>query len=121
EAELPELGVRVGHEAVERVVEHRRDQLPHGQTSRVGWVLLLQTPLQPGSHRCGARPTASAAPVGRQQSKRTALLGPETFPAVPTASTTISPGPATLRQYEIVLPPPMAPSSSCCTPLKYTS
>ena len=75
----------------------------------------------PCAKLCGARPTASAAPVGRQQSKRTALLGSETFPDVSTALTTISAGPVTLRQYAIVLLPPMEPSSSCCTPLKYTS
>jgi hypothetical protein len=49
------------------------------------------------------------------------LLGPETFPDVSTARTTISAGPVTVRQYAIVLPPPMEPSSSCWTPLKYTS
>ena len=33
EAELPEVGALVGEEAVERVVEHRRYQLPHEQRS----------------------------------------------------------------------------------------
>src|SRR4029434_5192818 len=35
EAELPKLGALVGEKAVERVVEHRRYQLPHDQNS---WV-----------------------------------------------------------------------------------
>ena len=35
EAELPKLGALVGEKAVERVVEHRRYQLPHDQTSMV--------------------------------------------------------------------------------------
>jgi hypothetical protein len=35
EAELPKLGALVGKKAVERLVEHRRYQLPHDQTSLV--------------------------------------------------------------------------------------
>jgi len=37
EAELPEVGALVGEEAVERLVEHRRYQLPHDQYSMVGY------------------------------------------------------------------------------------
>ncbi len=33
EAELPEVGARVGQKAVEGVVEHRRNQLPHDRIS----------------------------------------------------------------------------------------
>ena len=36
EAELPEFGPLVGEQAVERVVEHRRYQLPHDRASVVG-------------------------------------------------------------------------------------
>src|SRR5207248_9968360 len=35
EAELPVLGALVGEQAVERVHEHPRNQLPHDQTSMV--------------------------------------------------------------------------------------
>ena len=35
ETELPKLGTRVREKAVEGVVEHRRDQLPHDQYSVV--------------------------------------------------------------------------------------
>src|SRR5215216_5460709 len=49
EAELPKLGALVGEKAVERVVEHRRYQLPHDQTSlvsgRLGTVLVTGTRL----------------------------------------------------------------------------
>src|SRR5215211_1063040 len=40
EAELPKLGALVGEKAVERVVEHRRYQLPHDQTSLVSGRLV---------------------------------------------------------------------------------
>jgi hypothetical protein len=43
EAELPKLGALVGEKAVERVVEHCRDELPHEQhpmiSGRLGTVL----------------------------------------------------------------------------------
>src|SRR6516165_11385804 len=78
EAELEVLGALVGEKAVERVVEHQRDQLPHDQNSLVsgrpatvlareracpgpqrshgrgvwGVSLVLQTPPPLGSHRC---------------------------------------------------------------------
>ena len=49
EAELPKLGALVGEKAVERVVEHRRYQLPHDQNSldsgRLGTVLATGTRL----------------------------------------------------------------------------
>src|ERR671911_468117 len=49
EAELPKVGALVGEKAVERVVEHRRYQLPHDQTSfvsgRLGTVLATRTRL----------------------------------------------------------------------------
>src|SRR5438093_7782525 len=49
EAELPKLGALVGEKAVERVVEHRRYELPHDQTSlvsgRLGTVLATGTRL----------------------------------------------------------------------------
>ena len=52
ESELPKLGALVGEKAVERVVEHRRYQLPHDQTSlvsgRLGTVLATGTRLFPG-------------------------------------------------------------------------
>ena len=94
EAELPELGALVGEKAVERVVEHRRDQLPHhqnldglgssGDTVLVveracsvpqrsrgrgvcGLSPVLQTPLPPGSHRCPVKqPDSEGAHLGQR-------------------------------------------------------
>jgi len=38
EAELPEVGALVGEKAIQRVVEHRRNQLPHDRHSMVSVV-----------------------------------------------------------------------------------
>src|SRR4029450_4012379 len=52
EAELPKLGALVGEKPVERVVEHRRYQLPHDQTSLDSG--LLGTVLAAGARLCRA-------------------------------------------------------------------
>src|SRR6476659_323035 len=96
EAELPEVGALVGEKAVERVVEHRRYQLPHDRNSvvsgRLGTAHRLHTWERPsdGSDSLVGRELHERKPNARSRNEARAMgqtLGRIPYRATRTSAT----------------------------------
>ena len=123
---LPPVGMKAKKDLIAENIAHRReDRSPRtegelndrlkiflAELADLDRVLGHGAAQRYSSDQVRRSPDRERRTVGRQQSKGIALLGSDMFPDVSIALTTISVAPVTSRQYAIVPPEPMAPSSS---------